>query len=188
MTESPSERAATFDKLYAENPDPWAVETSAYERDKRDETMAVLGGRRFGEALEIGCSTGILTERLAPVCDRLVAIDVSAEALRHAARRLEGQPEVTFRHGEVPDEWPQGRFDLIVFSEVLYFLSAEEIARSSELARQALAEDGLCLLVNWTGPNDLPVSGDHAVGLFSASGWRVAEHRTRPNYRIDLLA
>ena len=188
MAEPPSERAVTFDRLYAENPDPWEVETSAYERDKRDETMAVLGGRRFTSGLEIGCSTGILTERLAPICDRLLAIDVSAEALRLAKRRLDAQPHVTFRHGEVPDDWPKGQFDLIVFSEVLYFLSAEEIAHASTLARQTLADDGLCLLVNWTGPNDLPISGERAVELFGAQAWRVAEHRTRPNYRIDLLA
>ncbi|WP_394271070.1 SAM-dependent methyltransferase [Qipengyuania sp.] len=188
MTEPPSERAATFDRLYAANPDPWEVETSAYEQAKRDETMAALGTQCFASALEIGCSTGILTERLAPICERLVAIDVSAEALRLARERLQGQPHVTFQHGEVPRDWPAGRFHLIVFSEVLYFLSADEIVRASTLARQALADDGKCLLVNWTGPNDLPIGGDRAVDLFGGQGWRVAEHRTRPNYRIDLFA
>ena len=58
--------AGYFDELYAGDPDPWGFETSAYEQAKYAATIDALEGRRYATALEIGCSIGVLTARLAP--------------------------------------------------------------------------------------------------------------------------
>ncbi len=63
-----------FDDLYAHDPDPWQFETSAYEAAKYDATLDALPIERFASALEVGCSIGVLTARLAPRCDELLAI------------------------------------------------------------------------------------------------------------------
>jgi hypothetical protein len=42
-----------FTRLYAENPDPWGFETSAYEHAKYDATIAARDGRRFARGLVI---------------------------------------------------------------------------------------------------------------------------------------
>ena len=110
-----------FDALYAADPDPWDFATSAYEREKYDATIAALGERRFARGLEVGCSIGVLTERLAARCDTLVAVDVAQAAVDAARARLAARPGVDVRRESLPEEWPEGTFDLIVASEVLYY-------------------------------------------------------------------
>ena len=188
MADAPSHRRQTFDALFSREPDPWDFETSEYEREKRAATIAALKGATFAGALEVGCATGVLSRELAHHCAQLLALDVSDRAADLARERSVAQVSVRYRRAEVPRDWPDGSFDLIVFSEVLYFLSAHEIAAVSRQACDALAPEGLCLLVNWTGPNDLPVSGDDAVRLFvEAASWQSDEPRLAPSYRIDRL-
>lgn len=188
MIDEPGRRE-TFEALYERHPDPWNFDSSSYERRKREKTIAALEGRHFGKALEIGCSTGVLTQQLAARCDRLCALDVAGNAIAIARERLSARDNVELRHAEVPGDWPQGQFDLIVLSEVLYFLASEEIAAVSRPARQSLSPGGWCLLVNWTGPSDLPVSGAQAVDIFARSAnWECDLHHVDERYRIDRFA
>ena len=188
MTEAPSERRARFDQLFAENPDPWDIDTSDYERGKRKAVLAALGKRRFARMLEVGCAGGALTERLAELASSIVALDVSTKAIDLAARRLPRCDSVEFVVAEVPDYWPAGQFDAVILSEVLYFLSVGEIRQVSQLAHESVTGNGLCLLINWIGQNDLPVDGDTAVKLFlDAAPWQVAKARREEFYRLDLL-
>ncbi len=119
-------RPAYFDGLYANDPDPWRFATSDYEREKYAATLAALPARPFATALEVGCSIGVLTKQLATRCDSLLALDVAEAALDQARARC---PDVRFERRAIPDEWPPGAFDLIVFSEVLYYLDAAGIRR-----------------------------------------------------------
>ena len=188
MTAEPSPRRVSFEALFSRDPDPWQFEASDYERDKRAATIAALGDRRFASGLEIGCATGVLTEQLSACCDAVLALDISDRALGLARERLRADPTIFFMCGEVPDDWPDGAFDLIVLSEVLYFLSPEEIAATSRRAMASLTDGGICLLVNWTGENDLPVDGDEAVRLFAgAATWQCDLAECEPTYRIDRL-
>ncbi len=187
--DAPSERKARFDRLFADNPDPWDIDTSEYERGKRESVLAALGERRFARLLEVGCAGGALTECLASCADLIVALDASTEALELSRRRLCRVDNVELVAAEVPSYWPEGQFDAIILSEVLYFLSTDEIRTVSRLAHASLTADGLCLMVNWTGPNDLPVDGDTAADLFlAAAPWRVTMARREECYRLDLLA
>lgn len=182
------DKRKAFEDLYDRDRDPWDVETSDYERQKRGATLAALPAGRFGHVLDIGCSTGVLTAELAPLADRLVAVDVAENALEVARSRVVGQSHVQFIRGEVPRDWPPGHFDLILFSEVLYFLSAEDVALASQRAWKSIDADGVCLLINWTGPNDLPVDGPHAVTIFEQSaGWVTDLTQVEEKYRIDRL-
>ena len=167
-------------------PDPWDFETSAYEAQKRAATLAAIAGKRFARALELGCSTGRLTVELAEVSDRIVAVDCSATALAMAEDRLEPL-RVTLERMDVPASWPSGTFDLVVISEVLYFLSREEVAQVAGKCADSLTAGGTCLLVNWTGENNLPVSGDEAVAIFEEHASLTLAARSRAEkYRIDL--
>ncbi len=112
---------AYFEDLYASDADPWRFATSGYEREKYDATLAALPKARYASGLEIGCSIGILTRRLAARCDRLLATDIAEEPLREARRRSADAPWVEFDRSAAPSEWPEGTFDLIVLSEVVYY-------------------------------------------------------------------
>jgi len=176
-----------FDRLYAANPDPWQFTTSAYEREKYDVTLAALPAR-CGSAFEIGCSIGVLTRRLAERCDTLLAVDVAEAALAAARRRCGDQANVTIARMQVPREWPTARFDLILFSEVLYYLSSDDLMRTAALARESIVPGGQALLVHYTLPTDYPATGDHAAdGFIAASGFAPIRQRRAALYRLDLL-
>src|ERR1700753_3207386 len=115
-----SRPAAHFERLYQSNPAPWALASSRYERAKYQRTRAVLGDRRFTAGLEVGCSVGVLTRMLAPRCDTLLGVGIVDAPLRAARTRCAAFSHVRFKRMRVPTEWPAHRFDLIVFSEVLY--------------------------------------------------------------------
>jgi 2-polyprenyl-3-methyl-5-hydroxy-6-metoxy-1,4-benzoquinol methylase len=178
-----------FERLYAANPDPWNFAASRYERDKYEETIAILQGRHFSNALEAGCSIGVLTKRLAPYCDALLGIDVVPAALENAARNCAELPHVRFARMQVPDEWPAQKFDLILLSEVLYFLTGEDIARLAAHCAGSLLPGGTVLLVNYLGEIDEPSGGgDAAAKAFIGTGYfNIAQQLRRDKYRIDLL-
>lgn len=186
MADCTSSRKDRFDALFTANPDPWDFETSSYEREKRADTIAALDGRRFRRGLEIGCATGVLTRDLAAKCSQIVGIDVSERALSIANDRLRRCPNIDLRQGEIPSDWPDGSFDLIVFSEVLYFLDEQEVTSSSVRAYQSLAEDGVILLVNWLGPTDLTLDGHTVTHFFEdAAKWKRTSMLEAPQFRID---
>jgi predicted TPR repeat methyltransferase len=177
-----------FEKLYAADADPWRFATSDYERAKYDATLAALPHPRFANALEIGCSIGVLTERLAARCDRLLAIDVADAALNQARARCATLAQVTFRRLQIPQAWPEGRFDLMLFSEVLYYLSAADLANAAARTRASLAPTGAALLVHYTDPTNYPLTGDAAAERFiAATGFRVSLRLRETRYRLDLL-
>lgn len=139
--------AAAFDAMYAAGPDPWGFHGSFYEARKRDLTLAALGRPRYGSAIEIGCATGVLTRTLAERSEQVTGVDVSARALEIAA---EGAPgHTTWLHAQVPDGLPGGEFDLVVLSEIGYFLSGAALLATFGWARSALREGGEILLAHW---------------------------------------
>ncbi|GAB4072565.1 methyltransferase domain-containing protein [Ancylobacter sonchi] len=180
-----------FDALYARSDDPWRFETSAYEQAKYQATLDALPGPRYRRALEIGCSIGVLTERLADRCEQLVAMDPASKALELARSRCRQIPHVTFVHGQAPDDWPAGRFDLILLSEVVYYLSSDDVSRLAKRVVGSLAPGGDVELVHWIRETDYPLSGDEAAEGFIAevSGalCLLGQQRTH-DYRLDLLS
>src|SRR3954452_2130231 len=92
-----------FDDIYAVAPDPWSFATSEYEREKYALTVAELPRQRYQSAFEIGCSIGVLTERLAERCDALLSVDVAERALQQAIERCAHLPQVRFACLQIPE-------------------------------------------------------------------------------------
>jgi trans-aconitate methyltransferase len=129
-----------FDALYAENPDPWGFGSRWYEARKYALTLAVLPLARYRRAFEPGCSIGVLTRSLAGRCDAVVGMDASADALEAAADRV--PPNVELVQGVVPQDWPEGTFDLVVLSEVAYYLDDADLDRLVERVTASLEPRG----------------------------------------------
>jgi SAM-dependent methyltransferase len=175
--------ASYFEDLYASDPDPWRFATSAYEAEKYAATLAALTPGRFADGLEVGCSIGVLTAKLAQRCERLLALDVSDTALSQARLAC---PEVRFEKRQIPNEWPTGRFDLIVFSEVLYYLDLPAIQSTALKVMESLKPAGCVVLVHYLGETDYPTTGDDAVSIFSsATGLKHGIAVGAKGYRID---
>ena len=178
-----------FVDLYAADPDPWRFESSEYEAKKYAATLAALSQARYGNALEVGCSVGVFTEKLASRCDRIVAIDPVEKALRKAAERCKNLP-VAFERMSVPRAWPVGKFDLIVLSEVVYYLTQDEVVELAQCVRTSLSSEGQVVLVHWTELTDYPLSGDEAAETFikaSGSCLQLEQQLRAQSYRIDVL-
>jgi SAM-dependent methyltransferase len=182
-----------FEFVYGVNADPWNYETSDYEAKKYAATVAALPRARYRRGLEVGCSIGVLTQRLASRCDRLVSIDMVSSVLERAKARCGDCPHVEFRQMTFPDELPEGAFDLIVLSEVGYYLSAIALALAQTKLYQSLEPGGQLLLVHWTPfVHDYPLSGDEVHDAFLADAQpggplRHLHGGRAETYRLDLL-
>lgn len=187
----PSLPQSYFDGLYARTPDPWGLATRDYEQRKYADTVAALDGRRFACAVEIGCAIGELTARLAPCCDALLGVDIAQAALDQAQRRNAEARHVRFARMTLPRERPQGRFDLIVLSEVLYYFGPDDLQRVAAWTCDALHPNGAALLVHWLGETpDYPATGEQAVEAFLKAAEPTLTtdlHRRRELYRLDRL-
>ncbi len=152
-----------FNDMYAAAPDPWGLESRWYERRKYAVTMALLPSERYRDAFEPGCSIGVLTGQLAGRCDRLLSCDAAAAAAEAAAERNAAHPNVCVQQRLLPADWPPGRFDLIVFSELLYYFGENDLRDVLRLAAGALRPGGTLIAVHWLHPvAEYPRSGDEA--------------------------
>jgi predicted TPR repeat methyltransferase len=193
-TDKASWSQAVFERLYAERDDPWNFESSPYERAKYAQTLAALDRRKFARALELGCSIGVMTTALASCCDRLLAVDIAETALSRARSRCAAHAHVGFAQCQLPEEFPElsaASCDLILVSELLYFLSPADNVRLADSVCRVLATDGIIVLVNWTGATDTPCTGDEAARIFIAAclrnGLSITLEARHDGYRLDRL-
>jgi SAM-dependent methyltransferase len=178
-----------FETLYEQSPDPWSFETSPYERKKYERTLGVLQGRRYRRSLEVGCSIGVFTAMLAPLCNELWAVDVSERAVAAARKRLARFPHVGVERRRLPEETPEGPFDLIVASEVLYYWPEEVMLAALRCFEELLAPGGVLLAVHWRKETQTyPLQGDEVHELL-LEHTRLANINAmvEPEYRLDLF-
>ena len=150
VDERPRAPVEHFERLYTESQDPWSYETSEYERDKYQRTLDFLP-RFTGRTLEVGCSIGVFTEMLADRATELVAVDFSTAALDRARERLAGHRKIKFELRVLPEETPEGPFDTIVCSEVLYYWSPQLVEDGLARLEDALAPSGTLVATHWRG-------------------------------------
>lgn len=185
--------AAHFRQLYAETGDPWHVRASDYEREKREASIALLVGTTAAHALELGCGEGYLTRALvaAGVAAHATGVDRDGGIVERARRHPDSTTATRFVEGSMPDDLPSGPFDLIVLSEVLYFLDEATLARLVTNLRTRLADDARILTVCYKGPTSTPLSGVDAGDFFAAlfgEHLSLLERVETPDYRAECFA
>lgn len=174
-----------FERLFMDSDDPWRFKSSWYEARKRALTLACLPAPAYGSAYEPGCANGVLSAALAGRCRRLLVSDIASGAVELASRHLAGFPNVEVRRSTLPDEWPDGRFDLVVISEIGYYLNAGLLDRFAARARDSLNDDGTILACHWRRPIEgCPMDGDEVhrrlgdrLGMAPVSGLCEADFR-----------
>lgn len=145
-----------FEALYAASDDPWQVRESWYERRKRDVLLACLDRPRYAHAFEPGCGNGEMSAALARRCDAVLACDGAANAVAAARARVDAIGDsisdchIRVEQRRLPDQLPQdGRFDLIVVSELAYYFDAAAIAAMVDGVQASLMDGGLLVLCHW---------------------------------------
>ncbi len=187
---APSMGAQWFEDFYGRHEDPWGFETRWYEKRKRAVLMAALPSERLGDVLEIGCATGLLTRDLAVRADSVVALDPVPSALRAARTRMGDVASVTFRVGQVPGDWPRGSYDTVVLSEVGYYLSVPDLARTIRLIEESLAPDGCLVACHWRHPvAAYPQTGDEVHDALRASPrWESTVRHEERDFLLEVFS
>jgi protein-L-isoaspartate O-methyltransferase len=187
-------RREYFDDMYAASPDPWGFTDRWYEQRKYALTLAALSRPRYRSVFEPGCSIGILSAQLALRCDRLLSVDLVESAVDQARRRLRDLPPtaaaVDVRQWDVTrDPWPEGPFDLVVLSEMLYYLDRRQVASLVGATVDHLTDDGEVVLVHWR-PRvpEYPLTGDDVHTLVGATpGLEPAARYADDDLLMDVL-
>jgi len=137
----PPDQAAYWENIFAQ-PDPWNY-LSAYETKKYHQTIEILGNEPVGAAMEVACAEGIFTRMIRPHVNSLLAVDISTRALERARQRCADLDDIRFDTFNLITDTPPKSLDLIICSEVLYYL--EDASRLREVAAKfsaALNEGG----------------------------------------------
>lgn len=186
---SSSDAETVFDGVHNGSADPWNYTGSWYEGRKRALTLAALPEASYENGLEVGCSIGTLTAGLAGRCRSLLAVDASGSAVRQAGKLLEGFRGVHVEQRVLPGDWPKGNYDLVVVSEVGYYLAAAELAALWDRIEASLEPGGTLLLCHWRHPiRGWELDGDavHALAR-QRLGWRTAGLYQERDFVLEVL-
>ncbi len=163
--------------------DPWGLETSDFEHARYARLISMLDQPRYPRVLEIGCGAGAFSRLLAPRADRLLALDVSSEAITRAQQFQADPNHVEFRVVNIMDYKlnEEDPWDLIVLSETIYYLgwlySFFDVCWLASELFAATAPGGHLLLANAEGDCGdallLPCVIDTYHDLFVNVGYRV---------------
>lgn len=173
-----------LNRLYAHTDDPWNFANSDYERQKFVATRNALRRERYTSALELGCGNGMLASYIVPRCRRYTGVDAVERAVEAARARV---PHGDFVQACYPCRLPGEDYDLVILSEVLYFLSSDDIAQlTRDLAEVAPRAEVIC--TTYLGETEQVLQGIDALEAFRAGmRGRLDLEQTVDNgtYRID---
>jgi SAM-dependent methyltransferase len=166
--------AEEFEQRYQRDADPWRYRCSPYERSKYAATLEACGPGPFRSALELGGSIGLFSAMLAPRCRSLTTIDFAPSAVAIAEAELVEHPQARAVRGRIPDDLPEGAFDLVVASEVLYYLEPDALARTLDELELRLPSGGRVVCVHWRRPGpERPLSAEHVHRSVRSAPWLV---------------
>ena len=190
-----------FDRAYVERAEDEAFNITGWDssytgrpipaeemREWVDDTVGRLStlrpeGRAPGRILEIGCGTGLLLHRLAPICNHYHGTDFSAPGIAELERQIaERSPaldhvELSVRLAEDFEGVPEAAYDLVILNSVAqYFSSADHLIEVLDGALARVAPGG-CLFV-----------GDvRSLPLLEAFHTSVELHKADPELPVETL-
>ena len=135
-----------FRQLYRAADDPWQTAEGWYERRKRSVVLAALPAERYRRILEPACGVGELTRELVKRADEVLAYDPVPDAV---ARARLAAPSAEVRLGALPDALPDGSVDLVVLSEILYYLGTRDFEASLDGIMTVLEPGGHLVAMHW---------------------------------------
>jgi predicted TPR repeat methyltransferase len=117
-------RKRMFERKYREA-QPYVTRDAPFEQEKYRRQLDLIKDRRYRRALEVGCGEGVFLKLLAPLCDQVTGSDISEEAIRRAREYCRDVKNVTLEAGNIADRAWKEPFDLVVATDVLYYLGQE---------------------------------------------------------------
>lgn len=109
-------------------PNPWHYDGTLEDEVRTSALLERLQHAHFDHALDVGCGEGRLINALTAIADHVTGFDISATAIERAQTRY---PHIRFHQGDLLDVVRRPDvlaipFDLVVASEVLYYLPTDD--------------------------------------------------------------
>ena len=187
MIIAPNSTPTFFEAKYRQDSDPWQFASSDYEKERFETIIGALNHRRYCRAIEPGCSIGVLTERLAEICDLVNSSDFSASAVDLAKKRCGHLNNVSIACASFPGSVNLRNADLIVLSEIGYYFDYPSWIQIVAELSPVMASGATLLAVHWTGSSpDHQISGDVVHEVLGASEDFLLEYSDRRgSFRLD---
>jgi len=137
------------------------------------------------KVLDFGCGTGLLTEKLAPLCQQIVAIDTSGKMLEILSGKIRasGADNVVTLNVELNAESIEANpdllcdFDLVLASSVCSFLPDYETALAD---LTSIMKPGACF-VQWDWMEEMPA--ERIAHAFQGAG--LGQHAIEEAFAMD---
>ena len=171
-----------LDDLHAHDQDPWGVDRRWYELRKRRLLAAMLPRERFAAPWRSGARPGRSPTSWPPGATSSSRSTAAPTPWRPRDVGWPGSATCRSSSGRSRQWWPAGAFDLVVVSEVGYFLSPRDLDRLVDRIATTLADDGVVVLCHWRHPvAGWPLDGADVHARFRAPALRpvLAEYRDR---------
>jgi SAM-dependent methyltransferase len=148
-----------FEHLYNHS-DPWDQD-GPYQTARRAQILPHIKGT----VLELGCGTGHLTKDMASAGHKVCALDFSHYGIARA-QKLCGGLGVHWVICDVTSNFPTGTWDTAVISEILYYLSDQEIIALAGHVYKSCSRAVLCHHKEKISDEKYLCSGEHAHGVW----------------------
>jgi len=142
-------RAAEYDEWFLrqgrydrreQHREQWNAETTIVQN-------ALEGSHPHGRILELACGTGLWTRHLAPLAEKVTAVDISPEMIRQNRRRL-ADDRVEYVNADLFSWTPSETYDYIFFSFWLSHVPSSRFDNFWTTIEDALAPDGQVFFVD----------------------------------------
>lgn len=148
-----------YGEIFTARSDPFKYEVTGFEFEKFQAAIELLdiarNGDLFKQAWEIGCAEGVLTTRLAQICEWLSAVDFIPLALERARVRCQEFSNISFNKWDLKSDPASGPFNLIVIMDVLgSYGGRRDIGHARDKIVGALASGGYLLWSDCLGEPD----------------------------------
>jgi SAM-dependent methyltransferase len=144
--------------------------------------LSPISGKKV---LELGCAEGFITKEIAKQAAQVVACELSPLAAERTRNVCVGMP-VTGIAGDIRTCLPDETFDIILASDVFYYLTAEELTRVAAALANSAADDGRLIMANeWNSSYSQLTSPDQIIQtIMDTTRWRLVEKDVvqNPNY------
>jgi SAM-dependent methyltransferase len=145
-----------FDDMYRHSSEvPWHQDQTV-NAIFSDLAVAILRHYRVTSLLEVGCGLGYMADRFRreiPSLRRVAAMDVSPTAIESAAAMFSG---IEFAAGTLDDAPIDGRFDVVVSKDVLWYVLDRLDAFVAQMARRSTR----FIYIGQSFPESRPFVGD----------------------------
>ena len=145
-----------FKKIYKIQEDPWSIGSADCPRYNNYFESITNNLKSYKSVIDLGCGKGAFLKKFENIFQEINGVDISAIAIRKAK---ELYPKINFYTQSVTNlnrinEIRNKNYDLIICSDILYYLSEKNRIKLIKWINDHLSENGIAFLAAWVPGNN----------------------------------